>query len=121
MSELTNSPVTIFHNPRCSKSRETLKLLLERGIAPQVVHYLDTPLSVADLRELRALLNVPVAQLLRPNEPPFVRLGLQDPNTTDEVRLAALAAHPILLQRPIVRAGNRAVIGRPPAAVLAIL
>lgn len=121
MKDTSSLPITIFHNPRCSKSRETLKLLQEHGATPQVVNYLDTPLTIDELRALLTQLKVPAAQLLRPNEAPFVRLGLQAPDTTDEARLAAIAAHPILMQRPIVRVGDRAVICRPPAAVLAIL
>ena len=113
--------ITIYHNPRCSKSRATLALLRERGDALQVVHYLDDCPDVATIKRLAALLQLSVGDLLRRNEAEYRQLQL-DARVADEDELAAIiAAHPKLLQRPIVVCGGKAAIGRPPENVLAIL
>ncbi len=117
MSETT---VTIYHNPRCSKSRATLALLQDRGIEPRIVRYLETPPSADDVLDLARKLGRPVVALLRRKEPEYRALGLSD-ETDDATAAAAVAAHPRLLERPIVVAGERAAIGRPPEAVLEIL
>jgi arsenate reductase len=113
--------VKIFHNPRCSKSRRALELLEARGIRPVVVDYLRDPPDVTTLGELVACLGLPARALLRDNEQEYIELGLDDPALDDAALLAAVAAHPRLLQRPIVVAGGRARIGRPPESVLEIL
>ncbi|HWP94851.1 MAG TPA: arsenate reductase (glutaredoxin) [Gammaproteobacteria bacterium] len=113
--------VTIFHNPRCSKSRAALELLRAHGIEPRIVPYLDTPPDVDTLRELLRLLDMAPRGLLRRNEEIYRRLGLDDPALTDEMLLAAMAEHPVLIERPIVIANGKARIGRPPEAVLDIL
>jgi arsenate reductase (glutaredoxin) len=113
--------VRIYHNSRCSKSRGTLELLQARGIEPEVVNYLDTPPSVDELRNLLHLLEMTPRQLLRTGEAEYRELGLDDPATGDQALLQAMAAHPKLIERPIVVAGGKAAIGRPPEAVLAIL
>lgn len=113
--------VTIYHNPRCSKSRQTLALLEERGIKPQVVEYLKSPPDRATLTALLRKLGQPVNALVRRKEPEFSALGLDAPGVTDEQLLDAIATHPKLLERPIVVAGRKARIGRPPEAVLEIL
>lgn len=113
--------VRIYHNSRCSKSRGTLELLQARGIEPEVVNYLDTPPSVDELRNLLRLLDMTPRQLLRTGEAEYKDLGLDDPAVGDQALLQAMVAHPKLIERPIVVAGGKAAIGRPPEAVLAIL
>lgn len=112
----------ILHNPRCSKSRETLALLRAHGVDLPVVEYLKTPPSVAELGELCTLLGVSPQALLRTKEAQFKALGLAlDNGYTDEQWLAVLAEHPVLLERPIVVHRNRAALGHPPQNVLALL
>ena len=113
--------VTIYHNPRCSKSRQTLALLSGRGLSPRIVHYLDAPPSPATLKRLLAMLNMRPRQLLRTQEAPYVELHLDDPALTDEDLIAAMTSHPVLIERPIVEANGHAAIGRPPENVLTIL
>ncbi|CAI8827418.1 arsenate reductase (glutaredoxin) [Methylococcus capsulatus] len=113
--------VTIYHNPRCSKSRETLKLLQQRGIEPVIVEYLKTPPDAASLRELVRLLGISPRQLLRKGEAPYKELGLANPELDDETLIEAMASHPVLIERPIVVANGKAALGRPPENVLAIL
>ncbi len=113
--------ITLYHNPRCSKSRATLQLLRERGIEPRIVEYLKTPPSAAELEELAAALGVGARELLRTGEPEFRELGLADETLSETRILDAVAAHPRLLQRPIVVANGQARIGRPPEQVLEIL
>ena len=114
-------PVTIYHNPRCSKSRQTLALLQERGIAATIVNYLESAPDMDTLRRLAAQLGVPARGLLREGEPKVSELGLADGTLSDDDVLRAIATHPELLQRPIVVAGNRARFGRPPESVLEIV
>lgn len=113
--------IRIYHNNRCSKSRATLALLEQHGKPFQVINYLDTPPTAAELRELLGLLHMDARQLLRRGEPEYQALGLADPALDDEAIIAAMAAYPKLIERPIVVANGRAVIGRPPEAVLAVL
>lgn len=113
--------VTLYHNPRCSKSREALALLEKRGVAPEVIRYLDTPLSAKDIKTLLKQLNVSPRELLRTNEDAYKALNLSDPATTDGAIIKALTENPKLLQRPIAVKGDRAVIGRPPETVLELL
>jgi arsenate reductase len=112
----------ILHNPRCSKSRATLQLLTERGVDVEVVDYQATPPTVAELRSLLAKLQLPARELVRFGEPLATELGLAAGDArSDEQWLHLLAAHPRLLERPIVVVGERAVLGRPPENVLALL
>ena len=111
--------VVIYHNPRCTKSRQTLELLKKRGIEPEVVEYLKNPPSAARVKELIDLLGVPPHALLRKGEAPYAELGLSEKSSKAEVA-KAIAEHPILLERPVVVAGKKAVIGRPPERVLEI-
>jgi arsenate reductase (glutaredoxin) len=113
--------VSIFHNPRCSKSREALALLQAQGLTPEVIDYLKTPPSLADLQALLTLLDVPARELLRTGEDEYQALGLGDMGLSAQDLLRAIASHPQLLQRPIVVNGARAVIARPPARLLALL
>ena len=111
--------IRIYHNSRCSKSRATLALLEGREV--KVVNYLDTPPDAAELGQLLKLLGIPARQLLRSGETVYKELGLADPMHGDDALIAAMVAHPILIERPIVVANGKAAIGRPPEAVLAIL
>ena len=113
--------VRIYHNNRCSKSRATLALLQERGLTVEVVHYLETPPDAAQLSTLIAQLGLGARDLLRRGEAIYRELGLDDPSLGEDELIAAMVAHPILIERPIVVAGNQAAIGRPPEAVLSIL
>ncbi len=113
--------LTLYHNPRCSKSRAALQLLEERDLQPVVVHYLDTPPSAAQLREVLEKLGLPPRQLLRSGEDEYRELGLANQALSDEQLIEAMAAHPRLIERPILIAGERAVIGRPPENILELL
>jgi len=113
--------VTLYHNPRCSKSRQTLALLQERGLNPDVVEYLKTPPSVAELKRILKKLGLPARDVVRRCEPAYAELGLKGRDVSEAELIAAMAANPILIERPIVVAGDRAAIGRPPDAVLTIL
>ncbi len=113
--------VRIYHNPRCSKSRQTLQLLREQGLQPEVIEYLKTPLDVDELRRLASMLGVAPLQMVRHREVEFRTAGLDRGDPDDDTVLAAIRAHPRLLERPIVVNGDRAAIGRPPEQVLSIL
>ncbi|CNB48739.1 putative arsenate reductase [Yersinia frederiksenii] len=114
--------VTIYHNPRCSKSRETLALLEQQGIKPQVVLYLDTPPSVATLKTLLQQLDFSDArQLMRTKEDLYQTLNLADKALTQDQLLQAMSDNPKLIERPIVVYQDKARIGRPPEQVLEIL
>ena len=112
------APTTIFHNPRCTKSRQTLALLQERGVEPDVVLYLDSPPDAATLRELLTKLDLPASALVRKKE--HRELGL-DPTDDDDEWVRRMAAHPRIIERPIVVRGDRAVLGRPPENALDLL
>jgi|SRR5690625_3166403 len=114
-------PVTIYHNPRCSKSRQTLKLLQDQGIEPRIIEYLQTPPDAETLRGLVAMLGISPRDLLRRKEAPYKDLRLADPEKSDEEIIAAMVRHPVLIERPIVVKGKRAALGRPPEQVLDIL
>ena len=111
--------IQIYHNPRWSKSRATLALLKANGYAPEVIEYLKTPPNTQTIRELVDKLGIKSHELLRKGESDYQSLALHDPTAAQVVD--AIVKHPILLQRPIVVAGERAAIGRPPEAVLGIL
>lgn len=115
------SAVTIYHNPRCSNSRAALALLQEKGIEPQVVEYLRTPLSCTELQALAAATGLPLRDLLRSKEAAFETLGLGSPACTEAQLLDAVAAHPELLNRPIVSTPHGALLCRPPERVLELL
>lgn len=113
--------VTIYHNPRCSKSRETLALLESRGVTPRVIEYLQTPPSKSELDRILKLLNLEPRALIRKQEPEYRELKLDNEALTREQLIAAMVAHPRLIERPIVLANGKAALGRPPANVVAIL
>ncbi|QOC22989.1 arsenate reductase (glutaredoxin) [Wenzhouxiangella sp. AB-CW3] len=114
-------PVTIFHNPRCSKSRQTLALLRDHGIKPDIVEYLKTPPEPAELKRIIDRLGLTARQLLRTGEPEYRDQGLADETLTEQSVIETMCRHPRLIQRPIVIAGEQARIGRPPEAVVDIL
>jgi arsenate reductase len=114
-------PLTLYHNPRCSKSRRALALLRERGIRPEIVQYLQSPPAPARLRELLGLLDLRPRDLMRKGETSYAALGLDDPGLSDAELIQALHEHPELIERPIAVHGLRARLGRPPEAVLELL
>ncbi|SDW92613.1 arsenate reductase (glutaredoxin) [Lysobacter enzymogenes] len=120
MSKL-RAPTRLYHNPRCSKSRGALELLRERGIEPEVIAYLETPPDATELCELLGLLGVDARELLRSGEDEYKQLGLDDTSLDEDALIAAMAAHPRLIERPVFVHGGRAVIGRPPERVLELL
>ncbi|MEX0950689.1 MAG: arsenate reductase (glutaredoxin) [Gammaproteobacteria bacterium] len=112
---------TIYHNPRCSKSRATLKLLEDHGHTPEVIEYLNTPPSVAELKHILKLLDLSPRELLRRNESAYQEAGLDDDSLNNSAIIRIMVAHPVLIERPIVICGDKAIIGRPPENVLAII
>lgn len=110
---------TIYHNPRCTKSRATLELLQARGVEPQIVEYLKTPPSAADLTELVRKLGIKPEALVRKGEDIY-KQRYAGRTLTDAQWIEALAGNPILIERPIVVSGARAVLGRPPENVLSL-
>lgn len=113
--------LTLYHNPRCSKSRGALELLEQRGLAPTIVRYLETPPDVATLKALLGKLGIAPRQLLRSGEDEYTSLDLANPTLSDAQLIDAMVNHPKLIERPILVAGDKAVIGRPPEKVLEIL
>ena len=113
--------LTLYHNPRCSKSRGALELLEARGLQPTVVRYLETPPSASELSALLSKLQLPARELLRTGEDEYKALNLADTSLSDAQLIEAMVAHPKLIERPILVAGAKAVIGRPPERVLELL
>jgi arsenate reductase (glutaredoxin) len=111
---------TIYHNPRCSKSRQTLALLEEKGIEPRVILYLETSPNVKEIKDLLAKLGMTAGQLVRRGEDAYKQCGLGSESSDAQI-LSAMAAHPKLIERPIVVKGKRAVLGRPPENVLGLI
>ena len=113
--------VTIYHNPRCSKSRRTLELIRGKSIEPAIVEYLDTPPDEGELQELIELLGIAPRDLMRRKEKLFKALELGDPGLSDSALITAMSANPILIERPVVTANGKAALGRTPEAVLDLL
>ena len=113
--------VAIYHNPRCSKSRQALDLLRQRGIEPEIVEYLKTPPDKAELKRILKLLGLEPRALMRKGEAVYKAKRLDNPQLTDDQLIAAMVADPVLIERPIVLAGRKAALGRPPEKVLEIL
>ena len=113
--------ISIYHNPRCSKSRQALQLLQDRGIDPMVVEYLKEPPTEQQIKRLLKLLAMEPRDLMRKKEAEYRDLGLDDPKLSASALIKAMAQNPILIERPIVIRGDRAVLGRPPEKVLEIL
>ena len=118
---MTTSNITIFHNARCSNSRGALQLLRDRGLEPNIVDYLETPLTAPELAELVAHIGQPVRDLLRSKEPQYQQFNLDNPALSDADIFSIVAAHPQLLNRPIVVTPKGAALCRPPEKVLELL
>jgi arsenate reductase len=112
-------PVTIYHNPRCGKSRQTLALLQEKGIQPEIVEYLKTPYTAAQLKTLLGQLGLPAKAIVRKKE--AADAGIDPAKLSEDQLIAAMAKNPIIVERPIVVSGGKAALGRPPEAVLKVL
>ena len=113
--------VTIYHNPRCSKSRRALQLLRERGIEPEIVEYLKTPPTADEIEAVLQKLGLEPRALLRANEADYLEAGMGDEGLSRRALVELMAANPIVIERPIVLNGARAALGRPPETVLSIL
>ena len=115
------SDVTIYHNPRCSKSRQTLALLTQQKVEPNIVKYLEAPPSEETLRDILKKLGMKPRELMRKGEKEYKELGLEDASLTDDQLIRAMVEHPRLIERPIVLKDDKAALGRPPEQVLDIL
>ena len=113
--------VRIYHNPRCTKSRQTLELLKSRGIEPEIIEYLKTPPGKSRLKDILKMLGLEPRALMRKNEDEYKKAKLDNPKLSKDDLIAAMVKHPILIERPIVVANGKAAIGRPPEKVLEIL
>jgi arsenate reductase len=113
--------VQILHNPRCSKSRTTLQLLKDNGVEPEIILYLDTPPDASQLAAILGKLNMQPRDLMRKGQSEYKAMGLDDEQLNDDQLIAAMIKAPILIERPIVLANDKASIGRPPESVLEIL
>lgn len=115
------SDVVIYHNPRCSKSRQTLALIQGLGVRPRVVEYLETPPSATELKAFLKALGMKPRDLMRRKEPEYRALGLDDASLSDDALIEAMVENPRIIERPIVTNGARVALGRPPENVLEIL
>jgi len=113
--------IVIYHNPRCSKSRQTLALLTEQSIEPEIIEYLNTPPSEAELDQILTMLGKQPDELMRKGEAAYKELGLKDAGLGRAELIKAMVENPILIERPIVINGDKAALGRPPESVLDIL
>lgn len=118
---MNDDSIVIYHNPRCSKSRQALELLREQGIEPVIVDYLQSPPEVEELERILGLLGLEPRQLMRTQESEYLSAGLADPQLSRAQLLRALHEHPKLIERPIVIANGKAALGRPPEQILEIL
>ncbi|MCH7650478.1 MAG: arsenate reductase (glutaredoxin) [Nitrospinae bacterium] len=114
-------PITIYHNPKCSKSRQTLELLKQNGITPTIIEYLKTPPTAETLKKILDLMGLAPRDLMRQKEAVYAECGLDDPSLSDAALIDFMIQHPILIERPIVLANGKAALGRPPEQVLDIL
>lgn len=117
----TASKYQIYHNPRCSKSRETLKLLQAHKIEPNIIEYLKTPPDEKELKSLLHKLGLAPRDLLRKKEKEYKAAGLDNPALTDDEVIALMVANPRVIERPIVVTGNKAALGRPPENILELI
>ena len=113
--------ITIYHNPKCSKSRQTLELLQQNGITPAIIEYLKTPPTAETLKAILAQLGMAPRDLMRKKETIYAENDLDNPSLSDDDLIGFMIAHPILIERPIVLAHGKAALGRPPEQVLNIL
>jgi len=113
--------IVIWHNPRCSKSRQTMQLLTDAGVEPTVIEYLKNPPEESEIKRVLGFLGIAPKALMRTKEAAFKKNDLGASDISDDTLVAAMAAHPILIERPVVIKGDKAVIGRPPENVNALL
>jgi len=113
--------VTIYHNPRCSKSRQTLQLLQDKGIEPKIIEYLKTPPGKTELKDLLKMLDMSPRDLMRKKEQEYKANGLDDTDLSKDELMDAMIENPVLIERPIVVSDGKAAIGRPPENVLEII
>ncbi len=113
--------VTIYHNPRCSKSRQTLEILNSQNVDVEIIEYLKTSPDAETLKQILSYLNIPARELLRKGESAYQEAGLDDTSLSENDVIAAMVKYPILIERPVVVNNGKAAIGRPPESVLAIL
>lgn len=118
---MSESSITIYHNPRCSKSRQTLQLVRDSGVEPRVIEYLRMPPSAADLDEILRKLRLEPHELMRQKESVFSELDLKHRSLSRDEAIAVMIENPVLIERPIVVKGSKAVIGRPPENVQELL
>ena len=114
-------PVTIWHNPRCATSRRVLQMIRNKGIEPHVVEYLKTPPSAKEIKAVLAKLKLGPRDLLRKKEPAYKKEGLEDESVSEAAIIRAMTDQPILIERPVVLAGRRAVLARPPERVFEVI
>jgi arsenate reductase (glutaredoxin) len=114
-------PVTIWHNPRCGTSRRVLEMIRNKGIEPHVVEYLKTPPTAKELKAVLAKLKIAARDLLRKKEPDYRKQGLDDEKLSDAAAIRAMTDNPVLIERPVVLAGRRAVLARPPERVFEVI
>ena len=114
--------IKIYHNPRCSKSRQTLQLLRDNGVEPEVIEYLKTPLNEAELKRILEMMDMGPREIIRKKEAEYKEQGLDDPSLNNDKIIAKMAAFPKLIERPIVMTSSgKCALGRPPEAVLEII
>lgn len=118
---MSKDKIVIYHNSRCSKSRETLQILEDNNVDAEIIDYLEDPPSPQELKRIIAMLGVTARDIMRSTEPVYHDANLDDDSLDDDVIIDAICEYPALMQRPIVVAGERAVIGRPPSRVLEII
>jgi len=118
---MTDKQPTIYYNPTCSKSRQTLDLLIDKGLQPKIIEYLDNPLSKEEIQQILDASDLTARDLLRTTEQIYKDAGMDEESLNDEEIIEALSQCPTLLQRPIVIANGKAALGRPPENVLKIL
>lgn len=118
---MSNTGLIIYHNPSCSKSRETMQILESNNLTPRVIEYLDEPPTQQELKTIIEKLGMSARDLLRTTEPIYQEAKLDSDALSEDEIIAAICEHPVLLQRPIVVSGNQAIIGRPPVKVLDII
>jgi arsenate reductase len=114
-------PVTIWHNPRCATSRRVLQMIRNKGIEPHVVEYLKTPPSAKEIKAVLAKLKIGARDLLRRKEPAYRAEGLDDEKISEAAIIRVMTEHPVLIERPVVLAGRRAVLARPPERVFEVI
>ena len=113
--------ISIYHNPRCSKSRQTLELIRSKDLEPKIIHYLESPPSVEDIQHFLRGLNMSARELMRRKESLYQELNLDNKALDEQQLIEAICQNPILLERPVVVNGERVALGRPPEKVLEIL